>query len=434
MVISDFQKTKLPDNPGVYYFKKGKSILYVGKATSLKDRVRSYFSSDLVHTRGQRLVAMVEDATTISYKETPSVLEALILEAYEIKKHQPYYNSQEKDDKSYNYVVITDEAYPRVLVERGRNLFHDSNQKKVPYKIKTTFGPFPNGSQLREALKIVRRLFPYRDKCTPLYERLASKGSKLKAITPCFNRQIGLCPGVCTGEITQKQYAKTIKNIELFFSGKTDAVRKNLTSEMKAYAKQKEFEKAEVVKRTLFALDHIKDVSLIKSDQSTINHSQPSTDFRIEAYDIAHISGTSTVGAMVVHQDGELAKQEYRKFTMVGEKGLVSVDDTKNLRELLTRRLKHTEWTLPNLIVLDGGIAQRNVAEAVLKEHGFNVLAGRQIEIASVVKDDRHKAREIVGKNATISRFEKEILLVNAEAHRFAIAFHRLRRKKDTFK
>ncbi len=427
MIAKDFQKAKLPDNPGVYYFKKGKSILYVGKATSLKERVRSYFSRDLIHTRGQRLVAMVEEATSVLYKETPSVLEALILEAYEIKKHQPYYNSQEKDDKSYNYVVITDEAYPRVLVERGRNLFHDSNQRKVPYKIKTTFGPFPNGSQLREALRIVRRLFPYRDKCIPLVERLTIKASKSKTVTPCFNMQIGLCPGVCTGEITQKQYAKTIKNIELFFSGKTDAVRKNLTSEMKDYAKQKEFEKAEVLKRTLFALDHIKDVSLIKSDQLTTDNKQLATRFRMEAYDIAHISGTSTVGVMVVFENGELAKQEYRKFKIIGVDGIVTVDDTKNLRELLTRRLGHAEWPLPNLIVIDGGIAQRNVAEAVLKEQGLSV------EIVSVVKDDRHKAREIVGESSTVTRYEKQILLLNSEAHRFAIAFHRQRRSKDLF-
>lgn len=427
MTLEQFKTFELPDLPGIYFFKKGKEILYVGKATSLRDRVRSYFSRDLMDTRGPLIVKMVEDADTLEWKTTNSVLEALILEAHTIKTYLPPANIKEKDNKSYNYVIITDEEFPRVLIERGRNITHG-----LPDRIPSRFiaGPFPHGQQLREAMKIVRKLFPFRDKCIP---KLETKNRKLDAsrrgvLTACFNRQIGLCPGVCTGEVTAKQYHKTIKNIELFFSGKVDTVKKNLEKEMKGYAKTREFEKAESVKRTLYALDHIRDIGLIKSDLvfDPLLHAEET--FRIEAYDIAHISGTSTVGVMVVMEGGELNTQEYRKFKIHGVDGKVTVDDTKNLTEVLTRRFGHAEWTLPNLIVIDGGIAQRNVAEKVLKERGFN------IEIVSVVKDERHKAREIVGKKSTIIKHEKEILLLNGEAHRFAITYHRNVRSKNAFR
>lgn len=436
MMIDEFKKLELPDNPGVYYFKQGKEILYVGKATSLRDRVRSYFSSDLHVTRGMRLVKMLQESDTITWRETPSVLEALILEAFEIRTHQPVYNAREKDDKSYNYMVVTEEKFPRILIERERNLLGHKETafggkpesvliKGIPFPVRSYFGPFPNGAQLREALKIVRRIFPFRDiKCTPAEEQTLRVG---QAPRPCFNRQIGMCPGVCTGEISAKAYDKVVATIELFFSGETGKVRKNLEREMKHFIRDREFEKAGAVKRTLFALDHIHDVSLIKSDDSplTTNDQQLTTAFRIEAYDIAHIGGSATVGVMVVIEDGEVNKNEYRKFRIRGSKGKVTVDDTKNLKEVLRRRLSHAEWPLPNLIVIDGSTAQLNAAQEILKERGFD------IELLAVVKDSRHKAREVIGKKSTLERYERQILLLNAEAHRFAIAYHRKRRSTE---
>jgi excinuclease ABC subunit C len=144
----------------------------------------------------------------------------------------------------------------------------------------------------------------------------------------------------------------------------------------------------------------------------------------MEAYDIAHLSGKDTVGVMVVMENGDLEKNEYRKFKIRGA-GSVTVDDTKNLRELLTRRFGHTEWRLPNLIVIDGGVAQMNVAKEVLKERGLH------IELVSVVKDEKHNAREIMGKKSAVQKYEKNILLLNSEAHRFAIAYHRNLRGKS---
>jgi excinuclease ABC subunit C len=427
-------KAKLPDSAGIYFFKKGNpksnkidrasDILYVGKATSLRDRVRSYFSKDLIDTRGPLILKMVNEATTVTYIKTDSVLEALILEANTIKKFQPIYNSKEKDDKSYNFVVITNEAYPRVLIERGRSLA----QKKLQasnFKLQASFGPFTQGVQLKEALKIIRKIFPFRDKCVPKNELK----DPLKA-KPCFNRQIGLCPGVCTGEIGQKEYKAIVRNIELFFSGNKKEIERNLNRDMKKASKELRFEDANRIKNQLFALNHIRDVSLIKKDMFHVS-SFMSNVFRIEAYDIAHISGKDTVGVMVVVEDGELNKNQYRKFRIKGVNGRVSVDDIANLSEVLTRRFSHTDWLLPNLIVMDGGVAQKNIAQKVLKEKGLN------IEIVSVVKNEHHKAKDILGfRGRTLSidsqgpTLKKSILQANNEAHRFAIAYHRNLRNK----
>ena len=153
-MLSSEQTKKFPDLPGVYLFKKEKEILYIGKATSLRDRVKSYFSADLINMRGQFIVDMVGRAEKIDYLKTNSVLEALILESNLIKKYQPKYNTKEKDDKSYNYVIITKEDFPRVLLIRGRELEVQDGEASG-LNIKYKFGPYPNGSAIEEGLKIV---------------------------------------------------------------------------------------------------------------------------------------------------------------------------------------------------------------------------------------------------------------------------------------
>ncbi|MES2213401.1 MAG: GIY-YIG nuclease family protein [Patescibacteria group bacterium] len=424
---------QFPDAPGVYFFRRGKGekgregseILYIGKATSLCDRVRSYFASDIATTRGPLIVKMLSEFDDITFEQTDSVLEALILEAYLIKKHQPIANIKEKDNKSFNFVVITDEDFPRILVIRGRELLHagetsplqkgkawENEIQKVPMsevRIKQSFGPFPNGSQLKEALKIIRKLFPYRDKCEPMQGK------------PCFNSQIGLCPGVCTGKISKEEYSQQIKNIVLFFEGKKGILIKNLTKEMNHLAKGKRFEDAQKIKRTLFALTHIQDISLIKKDLFIAADNELKQGvFRIESYDIAHLSGTNVVGVMTVVEDGEIKKSDYRKFKIKDNPG---VNDTKALSEILSRRLTHIEWPLPSLIAVDGGSAQKNAIEKVLRQ------SHADIPVVSIVKDERHRPREILGNKKWLV-YEREILLSNSEAHRFAIGYHKKLRRK----
>ncbi|OHA92145.1 MAG: hypothetical protein A3J09_01480 [Candidatus Zambryskibacteria bacterium RIFCSPLOWO2_02_FULL_51_21] len=395
MKSQELKKFNLPDAPGVYFFKKGKGILYIGKATSLADRVRSYFSKDIFLSRGPKIVKMLEEAESVEYAQTDSVLEALILEANEIKKHQPIYNSREKDDKSYNFVTVTREEFPKVVITRGSG----------------TYGPFPHSGELKEALKIIRKIFPYRD------DRCKLSGK------PCFNAQIGLCPGPCAGKISKTDYRKQIRKIKLFFEGKKETLIKSLEREMKSYAKKHEFENAEIAKRQIFALQHIHDVVLIKQDLAPSTKSL-TPSFRIEAYDIAHISGTNAVGVMTVVEDGEVNKSQYRKFKIREDKN----DDTKNLREIISRRFGHPEWRFPNLVVVDGGKGQLNAARSELDKMGLEMIG-----VVSVVKDERHRARAILWQEARIKKQEtkeKEILLANSEAHRFAINYHRLLRNK----
>ncbi|MDP3962836.1 MAG: GIY-YIG nuclease family protein, partial [bacterium] len=151
-------KNNLPDGPGVYLFKNSSGkILYIGRATSLRDRVRSYFGNDLIQTRGPLLVDMMTQSDTVDHMETDSVLEAIIMESNLIKEHQPHFNTKEKDNKSWNYVVITNEEFPRVMLVRERQF------ESVKIKVRQKFGPYTHGSLLREALRIIRKIFPFRD-------------------------------------------------------------------------------------------------------------------------------------------------------------------------------------------------------------------------------------------------------------------------------
>ncbi len=408
MNISIIKEKKLPDSPGVYFFlDKNKKPIYIGKATSLRDRTKSYFSKDLISTRGALLVKMIEEAKFIDFTKTDSVLEALLLEADLIKKFRPIYNTKEKDDKSFNCIVITKEDFPRILIIRKKDIDFDSLSANGN-KISSVYGPYPNGSQFKEALKIIRRIFPWRD------EKCKMKGK------PCFNYSIGLCPGMCAGKISKTEYAKTLKYLKVIFSGNTKKLVGDLEKDMDRFAKSEEFEKASEIKNKIYALKHINDVSLIKSDYLKTNYSDLS--FRIESYDIAHMSGENMVGVMTVLKDGEPDRSSYRKFNIRSVKGS---NDTASLKEIISRRFNHPEWTYPELIVIDGGIAQKNAAESIL--NGLRIT----IPVVSVVKDETHKAREILGDKDLISKYNKDIILANSEAHRFAIAFHKKKRGKS---
>lgn len=424
MKSQDLKKFNLPDSPGVYLFigpklkanslklkaKDSERILYIGKATSLKDRVKSYFSKDIAFARSLLIEKMVEEADSIKTIKTDSVLEALILESNLIKKHKPKHNTKEKDDKSFNFAVITDEDYPRVFTMRSHEL---QNLKSNTYNLKSIFGPYPQGGSLKEALKIIRKIFPFRGQKDSISPR-PGRGER-KERKSYLNEEIGISPKFSIG-VDQKEYAKTIKNIKLFLEGKSSEVLKNLRIEMKRLAKAQEFEKAEGKKRQIFALQHINDFALIKEQKTLVE-----SGFRVEAYDVAHISGSARVGVMVVVEDEIPKKSAYRKFKIKNEEG----GDTGALSEVLERRLDHPEWQLPKLIVVDGGKAQKNTAERVLTKFGY------QIPVVAVVKGLGHKPKGILGQRNIISKRESEILLANHESHRFALKFHQERRRKN---
>lgn len=416
MIRQDFDKLKFPETPGVYTWRdlEGK-ILYIGKATSLRDRVRSYFSPDVIKTRGPHIVDMVFKSHTVTYQETMNALEALILEANLIKKYKPYYNTKEKDDKSFNCVAITKSppagGFPMVILVRQKDI--DTKNKTVralrhpkPMQYDVVFGPYPKGSAIKEALKILRPIFPFRD--------LASS----KKDNTVFYRQIGLSPDV-TNKDAQIEYKKTIKRLKMVFQGKFQSLLKDLKKEMLSLANKQKFELANVLKQKVFALEHIQDISLIKRD---LENTVIGEEFRIEAYDVAHISGSSMVGVMTVVTNSSSDKSAYRKFIV---KGFDKANDAGALREILTRRFGHPEWGVPNAIVVDGNLIQVNVAKEVLKNLSLD------IPIIAVTKDERHRPKAISGPKEIVEKNKYAILLANNEAHRYAITFHKTRRKKS---
>ena len=396
-------KKKLPDAPGVYFFLgRNKEVLYIGKATSLKNRSRSYFAPDLREKRSALIEKMVLEAKSIAITVTDSVLEALILETNLIRTHKPKYNTISKDDKSYNHLIITNEEWPRVLVVRGKDL--------DAYDASYHFGPFPNGMLFREALKIVRRLFQFYDTKKPVGE----EKTKLDRGKVDFNRQIGLFPSA----ENRPEYLRTIRHIRLFFEGKKGQVIKELERDMKSAAKEQRFEEANIIKKKIFALQHIQDIALIKDD-SRIYRDENSV--RIEAYDVAHLQGSDMVGVMTVVEGGEIKRAEYRQFKI---QSVTGANDPAALREILERRLYHVDWPFPQIIAVDGSTAQKNAAERVLRKRGL------MIPVVAVVKDERHRPIRVLGPTTLLKKHHDSILLANAEAHRFSISFHRQRRNR----
>jgi excinuclease ABC subunit C len=413
MQRTDLAKFDLPDCPGVYLFTAGKGkakrILYVGKATSLRDRVRSYFDDDLIATRGPRIVDMVTHADGLMHETTPTVLEALVREAALIREHEPPANAMGKDDKSFLYAVITNEPIPRVLAVRGTEINFAAKRTLAGVALKNVYGPFPSGYQLRQGLKLIRKIFPFFDTPRPVGE-----GNKHLQAKVEFNRQIGQYPR----NMERSDYMRSIRNVCLFLSGRVKALRRQLTRDMKDAAREERFEEASAIKRQLFALDHIQDVSLIKEDRGT-DEIGP----RIEAYDTAHLSGTNAIGVMVVVENGAADRREYRTFKIKGIGGKSLNDDIASLREILSRRLGHSEWPLPKAFVVDGGKTHKKAAEDLLKELGIG------IPVVAVVKDEKHRPREVLGGlRAGIK--DSDAVLANSEAHRFSLAAHRKARSR----
>jgi len=394
----------LPDEPGVYRFLKGRQILYIGKAANLRRRVSSYF----LKAHDSRIQKLVSEIRKIDHQKTDTAIEALILEAGLIKKYQPPFNVREKDDTSFLYVEITKEKFPRVILVRG---------KEKPGGER--FGPFTSASSIREALRIIRKIFPFSIHPAPLSK---SKGAGQAPKRPCFEYEIGICPGTCIGAISHADYLKNIRNIRLFFRGKKAQILKSLERGMKAASAALEFETAEKLKRQIFALRHIQDVALISGDAALFSSGYHlMANSRIEGYDISNISGTSAVGSMVVFRGGKPDRTEYRKFKI---KTITGSNDVGMLKEILRRRFKHPAtkggfgWALPDLVLIDGGRGQVSAAKEVLSE------AGLKIPVVGIAKGPERKRNDVVGFPPKWAD-KKTLIHVRDEAHRFAIRYHK---------
>ncbi|EOH90752.1 UvrABC system protein C [Enterococcus asini ATCC 700915] len=524
----------LPDQPGCYLMKdKNGTIIYVGKAKILKNRVRSYFTGSH-DTKTERLVSEIVD---FEYIVTESNIEALLLEINLIKKNDPKYNIMLKDDKTYPFIKITNEEYPRLLITR-----------KVLKDKAYYFGPYPDVGAANETKKLLDRLFPLR-KCKVLPKEV------------CLYYHMGQCLAPCVFQIPKDTYPKMVKEIKQFLNGGHSEIQAELTQKMETAAAEMNFEQAAEYRDQIRAIETVmtrqkmtqadqmdrdvfgyavdkgwmcvqvffvrqgklieRDVSLFpfyneapedfltyigqfyqenqhfipkevlipddidqesvealldtkvlqpkrgekkklvdlagknarvalqekfqliqRKEERTIgaveklgNAMNIPTPVRIESFDNSNIQGSDPVSAMVVFIDGRPAKNEYRKYKIKTVKG---PDDYASMREVIYRRYSRVlkeGLAFPDLIVIDGGKGQVDVARDVLENQ-----LGLDIPIAGLAKNDKHKTSELLfGPDLDVIDLERnspEFFLlqrIQDEVHRFAITFHRQLRSKNSF-
>lgn len=539
---------KLPAKPGVYLMHdKNDTIIYVGKAVSLKNRVRQYFQSSRNHSA--KIVRMVSQIAYFEYIITDSELEALVLESNLIKEHRPKYNTMLKDDKSYPFIKVTvKEAFPRVLF--SRDMKHDTNKY---------FGPYTSATAVKDTIELLCKLYKIRTCNRSLPKDIAKD-------RPCLNYHIGQCSAPCQGYISKEEYRESINSVMDFLNGNYSPIIKSLTQTMQELSEKLEFEEAaryrdlinsvkqvaqkqkitadnnedrdviacasdgndavvqvffirggkllgrehfhmsvaqgdskseilsqfikqyyggtpyipslimlqaeiedsDIIKDWLSKLKNksvnitvpkkgdkeklvelayknaqmvlIQDGEKIKREQNrTVGAMKEIADWlglsnlkRAEAFDISNTNGIESVGSMVVFEDGRPKKNDYRKFKIKTVKG---PDDYKSMKEVLTRRFKRGLendshfCVYPDIILMDGGRGQVNIALEVLSELGLD------IPVCGMVKDDFHRTRGIYYKNREIpidknSEGFKLVTRIQDEAHRFAIEYHRSLRSK----
>jgi excinuclease ABC subunit C len=436
MNLEKVKKLNIPRSPGCYFFLgKEAEIIYIGKAADLRSRVVSYWQKGSDHTPAK--YSMLKKVGDIQWIETDTEIEALLLESNLIKKHQPPYNVALRDDKRYAYIKIsTEEKWPRVFMTR-----------KIDRQ-GTYFGPFVSVEAVKQTLKIIRKIWPFRS-CRTLPRRV------------CLYYRIGKCPGMCQGYADEQEYKKTIKQISLFLEGKKKKVLKEMEKRLKELEKQlnkqdpnspSSQELQQRMDRYQYQLrnfnrilEHSNILSLIDKYAGDVAELAKMLGLsaipqRIEGYDISTIFGSQAVGSMVVFTNGEADKGEYRKFKIKCEGK--KTDDAKMLKEVLERRLrrlndkKAKQWPKPDLLIIDGGRQQLNAALSVLKKLSLDIMA---ISISKGNGQRSARARDKIffpGKSAPLSLPLNSPALhiikrVRDEAHRFAIEYHKkLRRKK----
>ncbi len=433
-------RASVPLSPGVYWFLDGnETVLYVGKAKVLKNRLSQYAKHEDDRPQIGKLLSQLH---TVKWQELGSELEALLVEAELIKRYQPAFNILLKDDKSNLYICIGQGKFPKIFTARKPEILR--SQEKW-----TTFGPYQSGYKVRQVLEIARRIFKWCDKPLP---DLALTTQNLK---PCFYYHLGLCSGACIGKISEEDYHEMVVCLKKFLRGKTSELVKEFTKDIETFSTDHQFEKAGQVRDQLEALivvtspkyrlrpdmtipsltnkleeEAIVSLRSILRQYLSLPASAPFS--RIEGYDISNIQGTNASCSMVTAIDGKMAHSEYKHF---GIKTLSTPNDFAMLREALTRRQNHPEWGIPDMILIDGGKGQ---LKSVL-----SVWQWPSVVVSLAKKPDRLLIPII--KHAKANQFDvtyKEILLdaelpatrllqsIRDESHRFAKRLHIIKRNK----
>lgn len=398
-----------PTTPGVYIIKDDTGIpIYIGKARSLKSRLACHFGARAQKDPKEYLIG--NNASHIEIIQTSHEAEALLLEASLVKQHHPKYNIDLKDDKSYPFIKITDEDYPRLLITRGRK----SDGARY-------YGPFTNVGLLRQAAQMLKRLFPLRT-CQPMPDRV------------CLMFHIGQCPGPCENHVSKEEYRKTVEELVMFLEGKYTTLIKVLTRRMEEASEGNRFEEAMLYRDQIRALGSVaakkekQDVaSILRELQDKLRLSRYPE--RIEAFDISNIQGQNPVASLVVFEGAKPKKSDYRKFKI---KTVEGINDYEMMREVVRRhytRVLAEKRRLPDLIVIDGGKGHLSSAKEELEALNLG-----DVDCISIAKEHEYlfkPDRETPYVLPMNSPVLKMIRHLRDEAHRFAITFYRkLHRKK----
>ncbi len=398
----------VPDQSGVYIFKDGDGkVLYVGKASSLRNRVRSYFQRSKDH--GPRIEALVRKIRNIDWITTATEAEALLYESNLIKEYQPKYNVDLRDSKTYPLIKITmAEGFPRVMVARGRK--SDGS---------IYFGPYTDAALLREAVKAVRRIFMFRT-CAALPKKA------------CVYDDLGLCSAPCEGKVSKEDYAERIKETILFIEGKRAELIKRLTQKMKKLSGEKKFEEAAeardqiealctaVYKRSAAGMAGLNELAEILGLDGVPRH--------IEAFDISNIKGENACGSMVAFKDGRPDKSNYRMFRI---KEVEGQDDYAMMREIVRRRYRGVlkeGRKLPDLILIDGGLGHLSSAAIETKALGLEKIP--MVGLAKVFEHVYTLDKELPIALPPSSKALQLMQRIRDESHRFAIRYHHILRRK----
>jgi excinuclease ABC subunit C len=409
----------LPNQPGVYLFKdKNREIIYVGKAKVLRKRVASYFRSqpDL------KTSILLDRLFDIDYIVTGSELDALVLEDELVKKYKPRYNISLRDDKAYPYLKLTvNEEWPRFFLARRKE--RDGS---------LYFGRY-QGGMVRAVIRLVKKLFPI---------RWCSESPLKKREQPCLFYRIGSCSGPCIGKISRDDYLALVQGIILLLEGKMDQAIDKLREEMEKASREQNFEQAAYLRDRLRLLEKMREgkpnlakapsprqVGELTELQAALKLKK--LPLRIEAFDISNIQGSNIVGSMVTFMGGLPLKNDYRRFKVKTVKG--KPNDVQAIYEVVKRRYAGSltnklEW--PDLVLVDGGLAQVNSGQKALREERKEIpvigLAKREEEIFFPAR----RAPLRLGRQSCALQLLQRI---RDEAHRFAVAYHRQKRRKTLF-
>ena len=411
-----------PDSAGVYLMRDGEGrVLYVGKANSLKKRLHNYLGRNL----SAKTVALMAKVVDVEFRLTPNEELALLLEFKLIQEIKPRYNISLKDDKGFPFVRISQEEFPSIQVRRKK--------KNAAGRY---LGPYTNSKLLKNVLKIIRLEFAYRS-C----QRLPKQS--------CLYYEINLCPAPCSGKISRKEYQLRIDKIILILKGQGDLLVRKLTKSMQDKSREQDFEAAGRMRDQIIILSRMSsqldgfsrknELELLKRSLN-LKH----LPVRIEGFDISNISGLQAAGAMVSFYNGRADKNNYRRFRI---KTFVGIDDYKMLAEIVRRRYRRLlkeKKALPDLVLIDGGKGHLLTALAELKALNLHIPL---VSIAKPRKEARGFMQNRAQENIYSSQPGGKLMLalpregealnlirrIRDEAHRFALGYHHLLRKKETF-